>query len=609
MGIRTPLAAAVGSLFLIAFQCQKYSFPRYDEITAEEYLNHVKILASDEFEGRRAGTRGARMAAEYIEQEFKRHGLRHAGGTRSYFQEFEFTADLELGPANALSLAADNDSTLLRLRDDFMPLYFSEDGSVSAEAVFVGYGISAPDLNYDDYDGVDVEGKVVIALRFSPEGSDPHSELNRYSSFRRKAMTAREKGAKAIIFITGPLDIDEGEDDTPVRLRVDYVGGRGGIIAVTARSEVAEFLLKQMEITLREVQEFLNSEKRPKSFVLSGSKVAVSTELIEINATTANVVGFLEGNDPHLKDEVVVIGAHYDHLGFGGQGSLVPDTVAIHNGADDNASGTAGLLELAQWFAAHKSDLKRSILFIAFGAEEEGLRGSAHYVKHPIVPIEQTIGMINLDMIGRLQDSVLIVGGTGSSPLWEDLVRSASGAEHFRLKLTEEGYGPSDHASFYGVDVPVLFFFTNLHGDYHRPTDDWQGIRAEDAHRVVRFVKAIGLSLANRGERPLFTKAERVPPPTGDNVGRLRAYVGTIPDFSESGAGYKIGGVTPGSPADKAGMKTGDLMVRFGGKEIRNIYDYTYALQDFKPGDEVEVQVMRADERLTMKVTLGRRSQ
>lgn len=604
----TLLPAVLASLLLTAFQCQRSSLPQQDAITAEEFLNHVKILASDEFEGRRAGERGAELAAQYVAREFKEYGLRAVGDDGSNYQKFEFTASLELGPKNVLSFQRRTESTLFDLGEDYLPLSLSEDGNVSGEVVFVGYGISAPDLGYDDYDGIDVKDRVVVALRFTPEGDDRHSDFSRHAPVRRKAMTARDRGASAIVLVTGPLDVDAGAEDNPMRLVVDYTGGRGGIIGVSARNSVAEDLLAPLGSTLREIQTSINEQKKPKSIVIPDARVTVGVELIEKKATTSNIVGFLEGNDPARKDELIVVGAHHDHLGFGGQGSLVPDTVAVHNGADDNASGTAGLLELAQWFAAHKSEIQRSLLFISFGAEEEGLLGSAHYVKHPIFPLEKTTAMINLDMIGRLQDSSLIVGGAGTSPAWTNLIQKTSGAEHFRLKLNQDGFGPSDHASFYGKDIPVLFFFTNLHEDYHRPTDDWQRIQSEDAHRIVKLVQSILMELANSSERPLFTKAETTPPAAGGDTRGIRAYVGTIPDFSESGSGYKIGGVTAGSPADKAGLKAGDVMVKFGGREIRNIYDYTYALQDFKPGEEVEVEVIRADVRITVKILLERRS-
>ncbi len=608
MSSRLLILSLLSAFFLIGFQCRDSSIPRNEAITTGEFLNHVKILASDEFEGRRAGTKGADWAAKYIADEFKHYGLERVGDDDTYFQRFNFTADMKLGEDNYLSVQYRQDSFQFTPGTDFIPLSFSENGSASGEAVFVGYGISAPDLDYDEYEGIDVTDKIVIALRFTPEGTDPHRDFSRYSPLRRKAMTAREKGAAAIIFVTGPLDVEEGEHDKPLRLRVDYTGGRGGIIAVSSKKKMLEEVLEPMGVSLREVQESINSEKTPKSLEIADSKVTIGVELIEIEGWTVNVLGLLEGNNPATSDEHVVVGAHYDHLGFGGEGSMVPDTFAIHNGADDNASGTAGLLEIAQAFAAKKSSLERNMLFVAFGGEEEGLLGSSYYVKNPVFPLEKTIAMINLDMIGRLRDSSVIVYGAGTSPQWEDLIHMTSGASSFRLKLNEEGFGPSDHSSFYAKDIPVLFFFTGLHSDYHRPTDDWDKIHVEEAQRLVQYVHDLVFDLANRAERPLFAKVDTVRRPAAGDARTFRAYVGTIPDFSESGKGYKIGGITPGSPADKAGMKAGDLMIRFGGKEVRNIYDYTYALQEFKPGDEVEVVIVRNSEELTVKVVLGRRS-
>lgn len=605
MSRRILTVVSLCGLLSVAFRCDEPSVPRSEKITAEEILNHVKILSSDELEGRRAGTNGAERAANYVANEFGQVGLKPAGDDGSYFQDFEFIASQKLGPDNELQLAVNGTTIQFDIEKEYEPQSFSDNGTVKAEAVFVGYGISAPDLMYDDYAGVDVADRVVIALRFTPDGNDPHSDFNPYAPLRRKAMTAREKGAKGIIFVTGPLDADRGEKDAPVRRRGDLSGGRSGILVVSAKSAFADSAVAPVGSTLRDLQSSINSNRKPNSQTISQIEVTLGVDLIDEIARTSNVLGFLQGSK--LGEEFVVIGAHYDHLGYGGEGSLEPDAVEIHNGADDNASGTAGLLELAQWFSAHRSAIDRSILFLSFGAEEDGLLGSAYYVKNPKMPLDRIVAMINLDMIGRLRDSVLIVGGAGTSPDWKDLLHSTPGAEQFNLKFNQEGFGPSDHASFYGRNIPVLFFFTNLHEDYHRPSDDWQKIRSSDEEQIVKYVRELALRIANEPAKPTFAKVEAAPPPS-DETRTLRAYVGTIPDFSESGAGYKIGGVTPGSPAEKAGIKEGDVMVKFGGKEIRNIYDYTYVLQDSKPGDVVEVEVLRGDQRVTVSVTLESRS-
>jgi hypothetical protein len=313
----------------------------------------------------------------------------------------------------------------------------------------------------------------------------------------------------------------------------------------------------------------------------------------------------IEGSDPKLKDEYLVIGAHYDHLGLGGAGSLVPDTVAVHHGADDNASGTAGVLELAQAFESQKSAPRRSILFMSFGAEEEGDLGSDYFVKHPLVPLQKIVGMINLDEVGREKDSTLIVYGTGTSPLWDSLLTKFNTPKQFNLKLNPEGFGPSDHASFYAKDIPVLFFFTGVHEDYHKPSDTWDKINAEGEQSILEFVEKIAYDVADREEKPLFTKADS-PRQMGGNAG-LRVYFGTIPDYAEQVNGVKISAVRKGSPAEKARVMGGDIIVKLGGKTIKNIYDYTYALQDLKPGDEVELTVKRGDKMIQLKGVLGRR--
>jgi Iap family predicted aminopeptidase len=321
---------------------------------------------------------------------------------------------------------------------------------------------------------------------------------------------------------------------------------------------------------------------------------------------TANVVGLLEGNDPVLRDEVILIGAHYDHLGLGGEHSLAPDKIGeVHNGADDNASGVAGLLELAQALAAVRSSLRRSILFIAFSAEELGLLGSNHYVKHPILPLERTVAMLNFDMIGRLRESGVIVYGVGTSPFWASALQRANEAIRLNLRIRDDGVGPSDHTSFYLRGIPVLHFFTGVHEDYHKPSDDAEKITAEGTERIISLAYALVRELDRQPTRPAFV---RVREERREAVASgFRVYIGTIPDYAESTDGVKIAGVRPGSPAEKAGLQVGDVILRVGSREIRNVYDYTYALQELKAGEEVEILVSRRGERLLLKVIPERR--
>lgn len=319
---------------------------------------------------------------------------------------------------------------------------------------------------------------------------------------------------------------------------------------------------------------------------------------------SANVIGFIRGNDKKLKNEVIIIGAHYDHLGMGGKNAL--DTItAIHYGADDNASGTVGVLELAEYYAKNRKSLKRSLLFISFSGEEEGLFGSINYSKHPLLPIEKTQAMINMDMIGRLKDSVLIIEGMGSSPYWKTLMDSVK-HENFAMRYKPDGIGPSDHSSFYRKNIPVLFYFTGLHKDYHKATDTKDKINYEGEVQVLELVKRSIDAIQSKPDRITFTL---VPEDTAKKTGTFKVYVGGVPDYGYDGEGLKISDITPGSPADKAGLKAEDIVVKFADINIKNIYDYTGALGKFKPDDVVDFQVKRGKEMLTIPVKLGKRGE
>jgi hypothetical protein len=318
------------------------------------------------------------------------------------------------------------------------------------------------------------------------------------------------------------------------------------------------------------------------------------------------------GADPALNQEFVVIGAHYDHLGMGGPGSLEPNPEGkIHHGADDNASGVSMMLELARALVSRRSELKRSVLFASFSAEELGTLGSLNFTKNPTVPLEKITAMINLDMVGRLKNDSLDVQGTGTSPRWPAIVEKANQAAGLKLKFQSGGFGPSDHSSFYAALRPVLFLFTGAHAEYHRPSDTAEKINYEGQAKILAFLAPVVEAIATTTEPFPFTRvAGETQPQPGGGRGR-GVWVGTIPDFSEEKPGVRVSGVTPGSPAEKAGILGGDLLVKFGSKEIRNLYDYTYALQDWKPGDKVMVELKRTENGVevvkTIEVTLGAR--
>ena len=577
---------------------------RSPEITAAEVYEHIKYLASDELEGRKSGSKGAQLAARYLEKEFRSYGLKPLGDNGTYFQKFEFLAGVNLGSKNSFSLRVSGKQSSLKLETDFRPLGFSSAGSYTGEVVFAGYGITAPDQKYDDYQGIDVKDKAVLVMRYSPAGDAPHNEFGPFTSLRYKVSKAKELGAKAILIVTGPQDSDE---DKLMKLAFDQTTGNAGIPSVNVTRAAAERILPA---SLGEIQKGINEAKSPRSFLVKDVSLLLQTDVQEIREMTENLVGFLEGNDAKLKEEILVIGAHYDHLGYGGEGSgsLNPDTVAIHNGADDNASGTAGLLELAQYFASKEANLKRSMLFLAFSGEEMGLLGSAYYTKNPTVALEKMITMVNMDEIGRLKDKKLIVYGMGTSPGFEALVIKYNKDSTFNLKLQKDGFGPSDHSSFYAKKIPVFHFFTDIHPDYHRPSDDFDKINAEGAKQVLDLIANISSELAGAETRPLYAQVEAPRQPTGGGREGMRTYTGTIPDFGEQVEGMKLAGVREGSPAAKAGLQAGDIIIKFGKVDIKNLYDYTYALGEYKPGDEVDVVITRGKEKITVKVKLERRN-
>jgi hypothetical protein len=405
------------------------------------------------------------------------------------------------------------------------------------------------------------------------------------------------------LVVKGP---ESGEDEL-VKLRM-YSADNAGVPVINVKRNLVEniFTNSKYKKGLGEIQKTIDSLKTPQSFEYEGGMVQLKTDLIYIEANTANVIGMIEGSDPSLNNEVIVVGAHLDHLGDGmSYGSLFDKhEPAIHNGADDNASGSAGVLELAEYFAANKKNLKRSIIFMWFSGEEAGLLGSAYFVKSELFKKYNIVSMINLDMIGRLKDDKLTIGGTGTSSIWVPLLDSLNKTSGFTAVYNKDGYGPSDQASFYAKDMPVLFFFTGLHTDYHRPTDDWELVNAEGTARIIQMVASVVSYVNDLPSKPDFVKVQSDNKQT-TNMG-FRVTLGVIPDYSSTKEGLEISGVKAGGVAEKGGLQGGDVIVKLGNYDIKNIYDYTDALSRFKPGEETKVVVKRGDETLTLAVTFNK---
>jgi TolB protein len=559
---------------------------------------HIRTLSSDEYEGRGLNTRGLPLAASYIEKELRAAGVRPAFD-KSYRQSFPVKTGVSLGANNTLSGVG---------KDDWTPLAFSSPGSFSGPIAFVGYGIDAPPLNYREFEGIDLKGKVAVMLRYEPQERDEKSPFDgkrpsRWSAMRYKAMKARELGAAAVVFVTGPVQ-DEGKDKLPALVN-DGPESPAGIPVIQVKTSVA-----QKWLDLAQFQKEVDADLRPRSRVLD----ATLSGNVDVNATfvdAENVAGVIPGKGA-LANEYVVIGAHYDHLGRGGKGSMRPNETAIHNGADDNASGTAAVLVAARRLQSSLSSVanRRGVIVALFSAEETGLGGSSYFVHHSPVPLEKIVAMLNLDMVGALRDDKLVALGSESAPEWKPLVDRAATEVKLNVTSSGDGYGPSDQTSFYAKQIPVLHFFTGTHERYHTPDDDADAVNFAGAARIAELTARVAESIARGEVTPKYARIAAAPAMEGDSRG-YGAYLGTIPDYGSMEAtsgGVKLADVRPGSPADKAGIKGGDVLVEIAGTRIENLYDMTYALQDHKPGETVDVVVLRSNARTTLRATLGTRS-
>lgn len=681
--------------FVFSISAQKAQTQKSD--AGEKNLRtHVAYLASDKLEGRRTGETGATYAAGYIANLFANYKLKAVfspmanGKTKSNFlQTFPFVKSVEMAKeGNSFSLdVSKNDGQKMTFTEEtaFKPAAFSPNAAIGdTEVVFAGYGIASNEPKYDDYKNLNINGRIVVAFAGTPENDNPHSPFARFNA-HAKALVAKEKGAIALLLISREAKL---EDDKAAQLKYDQTSGEAALPVMMISRKTGADILGTDEAGLKSAEAGLVTNGTSSNPPLKSRAVAsLKINLVKQQADAYNVVGILEGNDPALKNEAIVIGAHYDHLGRGGQGSLDVNSTEIHHGADDNASGVAAMLELARQFSQTRTN-KRTIIFIAFGGEEEGLLGSQFYVNNPAFPIAKTVAMINMDMVGRLKDDKLTVGGIGTASEWKNLIESANGNSNllqtsnlptgttinsiiedalkkkgfngvtvdtnsrkipvlkgtvqkgklaeamytameanqgkpienqliesdnlklryeeiaptspFALALNEDGFGPSDHSSFYAQKVPVLFFFTGTHNDYHKPTDTADKINYQGLLKVEKYVAEIVKAIDSNPIKPTYAVAKSSM--SGGRSG-FNVSLGTVPNYAEgNNDGLLLDGVRDDSPAAKAGIKAGDKITRLAGRKIRNISDYTFVLGEMKAGVEYEVEIMRGAEKLILKI-------
>ncbi len=666
-----PALALLAALCGIAVAADKNASKDHAAVEARLAAD-AKYLASDELEGRGIGTKGLDLAADYIAEQFVQAGLKTDLFEGSPFQAFTVTTSTEMGKENRVTLIGpsgkDGEQPVrieLKPGKDFAPMSASGSGVFDLPLVFVGYGITAEEKGYDDYAGIDVEGKAVVILRHEPQQNDPESAFDgkrnsAHAPFERKISNAYQHGAAAVIFCTDEVELRRNLQMRYQRWRValkklaavsekieknsqatatpdleqiqeqrEWIRKRTAEIQQCSeqlgepydpvlpfgstgpgaardfpvvhcrRQPLDKAIHAALDTGLASLERKIDEKPEPQSRELQGWRVTGRIDVTRKSVEVKNVIGVLPGKGP-LAEETVVVGAHYDHLGYGGRGSLEPQKRAVHNGADDNASGVAVVIEVARRLADRPEGPRRRVVFVAFTGEERGLLGSAHYVRHPLFPLESTVAMINLDMVGRLRDGKLIVTGTGTAKGFGGLVDELSREDGLKLVKRPGGFGPSDQASFYAKKIPVLHFFTGTHKDYHRPSDDFELLRVPGMRQIADLVADLAGELATCEPQPEYV-AVKVPSIRNDGQ---RPYLGTMPDFGSQKSGYAINGVADGGPAAEAGLLGGDCIVRFGDRKIGSLVDIDAALRKYQAGDRVKVVVIRGEEEMTFEVTL-----
>ncbi|MEO8086305.1 MAG: M28 family peptidase [Bacteroidota bacterium] len=522
---------------------------------------HISTLASDEFMGRETGTKGEELAMNYIISQFKEIGLKPKG-EKKFVQEFPFTEGADIGAGTQLYI---NDKTF-KLNEDFYPLQYSGTAVVTGYMIKAGYGIYAPKLSHDDYaNKMNLAKKIFVLETSSPEGNDPHGKYGDYDLAQRVEV-AKSKGATAVIFINSDTTMENPKADFMHKYSASTIP------VIFAQGEAARMLKNDVIINC-----------------------TVGTEVKKIEKKGHNVIGFIDKKAA----TTIVIGAHYDHLGMGSEGSLYRGEPAVHNGADDNASGTAALIELARMLSGN-TDNKNNYLLMAFSGEEKGLLGSNYFIKHPTIDLHKVNYMINMDMLGRLKpdEPVLIINGVGTSTAWRTAI-DTTGMMGLRIKTSESGVGPSDQTSFYLDSIPAIHFFSGTHSDYHKPSDDEPLINYDGEVKIVRIIKTVVDKLNNSGKiNYLKTKDD-----SNEDAPRFKVTLGVVPDYAFEGEGMRIDGVSDGRPAAKAGLLKGDIVIQLGEHKVTDMMTYMKALGKFSKGETTKVKVKRGSETVERDIT------
>ena len=560
-----------------------------------EIMSHIRFLSDDERAGRYPGSRESKDVISYITKQFKRYKIEPGASRSRFIQPFTIVDSMSLGDKNYFYFNSDS----LQLKKDFIPLWFSGSGALKTEVAFAGYGfsINQDSLIWNDYKNIKVQNKWVMVMRHSPERGNPHSVYAPHSDLHKKMMVARDQGAAGIIYIS------QHQDST--LLELNYIPGysQSGIPAIHISNAKANEILSFSAQSVKQIQKKMDSNLKSVSFNIPDVNISAKIELKSIRTKAGNIIGKITSRNHKYRDEYIVIGAHFDHLGVGGigSGSRKIDTVAVHNGADDNASGTAGLIELAHKLRANKHLLKRSVLLVAFDAEEKGILGSKYFINNSPINLSKIVTMINLDMIGRLKDSVFTISGVGTSSIFSSLIDSLDKKSHLKIKKDFSGYGPSDHSSFYAKNIPVLSFFSGFHNDYHLPEDDWEMINSKGEKDILDIVYNAIIFISRIENRPDFLLSG--PKEQKTYKGTFKVTLGIIPSYGSVKKGLEVGQISnQNGPAAKAGIKAGDLIKEMNEKKINDIYEYMKRLKEFKKGDQVDVLIDRNSEILTLKV-------